>query len=247
VAIKILFSPSESKNNGGDAKQSFIFNNLLEKREFVFNKYKEFLQSASEQELQKLFGIKKDAISLKNKILESKAMPAIERYCGVAYDYLDYKNLPLDAKEYVLENTIIFSNLFGPLLAKDSIINYKLKQGENFCDFKLEEYYLSNFSNALDGFISDDFIIDLRAGFYDKFYKPKKPFTTLKFLQNGKVVSHYAKAYRGIVLKELAKANVQNKKEFLDLKIDSLSVIDIKQMGLKEEIAFAINLIKEFE
>ena len=36
--------------------------------------------------------------------------------------------------------------------------------------------------------IGENEVLDLRAGFYDKFYIPKDTSTTLKFLKEGKVV-----------------------------------------------------------
>lgn len=240
MSIKVLFSPSETKNDGGNSEQSFIFNELLPKRDFIFSKYIEFLNSANEAELAKLFGVKTKIKEMKDGVLNSKCMPAIERYSGVAYDYLDFNSLAGNTKEFINKNCIIFSNLFGPIGANDMVPNYKLKQGETFFNLKLEDYYRQNFSSTLDEYLKDSFILDLRAGFYDKFYKPNKEYTTLKFLKDGKVVSHWAKAYRGLVLKAVAIANVQNKNEFMNLQIDGLKIFEIKRSGFKEEITFTI-------
>ncbi|MEY4504000.1 MAG: hypothetical protein RL154_292 [Pseudomonadota bacterium] len=241
MSVKILFSPSETKKDGGDFEPNFIFPELLEKRVDVYNKYKKFLETASSNELSKLFGVKESSVhDLKETILNSKSLPAIYRYDGVAYDYLDFKSLETEEQDYILQNCLIFSNLFGPTLANDFVPNYKLKQGECFDSLKLEDYYKKHFSQTLDEYLQNSFVLDLRAGFYDKFYKPKKEFTTLKFLLNGKVVSHYAKAYRGLVMREMAKTGVKTKAEFMDMQIDNLKVIEIKRSGLKEEIVFSI-------
>ena len=49
--MKILFSPSETKNSGGVEKifdeNSFIFPQLFNKRVEIINSYNEFLQTAS--------------------------------------------------------------------------------------------------------------------------------------------------------------------------------------------------------
>ena len=96
-------------------------------------------------------------------------------------------------------------NLFGVLKAGDTgLPDYKLKQGETFSNLKIEKFYMDNFSKVLDEYLENEDIIDLRAGFYEKFYKIEKPYTTMKFIKDGKVVSHWAKAYRGIILKLLA-------------------------------------------
>ncbi len=89
-------------------------------------------------------------------------------------------------------------------------------------------------------YLAKDDILDLRAGYYDKFYKLSKPYTTLKFLKNGKTISHWAKAYRGIVLREVATHNVRSLEEFMVLEIDGLSVSDIKTIKNKTEITYDI-------
>jgi cytoplasmic iron level regulating protein YaaA (DUF328/UPF0246 family) len=89
-------------------------------------------------------------------------------------------------------------------------------------------------------FLKDEEIIDLRAGFYEKFYKIKQPYLTMKFLNNGKVVSHWAKAYRGIVLKMLAINNIQSIEALMNMEIENLKVEEIKTQKNKTEITYAI-------
>ncbi len=175
-------------------------------------------------------------------IFKSESMVAVERYQGVAYDYLEYEKLDNIAKEYVKKNTIIFSNLYGPIYAGDMIANYKVKQGNKIGDIEPDKYYKDRFTYQLDLLLTDDDILDLRAGYYDKFYKPNKPYTTLKFLKNGKVVSHWAKAYRGLVLKAVANANVKNMNEFKKLEIDGLNIHEIKTIKNKTEIVYNITV-----
>lgn len=80
----------------------------------------------------------------------------------------------------------------------------------------------------------------MRAGYYDKFYDVKKPYTTLKFLKNGKTVSHWAKAYRGIVLREIAKNNISSLEEFQALEIENLTLKEILLIKNKTEIIYEI-------
>ena len=92
----------------------------------------------------------------------------------------------------------------------------------------------------MEAYLKDEEILDLRAGFYDKFYKPKKEYTTLKFIKEGKVVSHWAKAYRGIVLREIAKAGIKSIEEFMKLPIEGLSIHEIQTKKNKTEIIYTI-------
>jgi cytoplasmic iron level regulating protein YaaA (DUF328/UPF0246 family) len=68
------------------------------------------------------------------------------------------------------------------------------------------------------------------------------PYTTLKFLKGGKVVSYWAKAYRGIVLREIAKANVKSIDEFMALEIEGLIAQEIKKIKNKTEIVYRIEI-----
>ena len=92
----------------------------------------------------------------------------------------------------------------------------------------------------MDLYLNNDEILDLRAGYYDKFYKINKPYTSLKFLKDGKTVSHWAKAYRGAVLRELAKHDIKSIEEFMSLEIEGLSVQEIKVIKNKTEIIYNI-------
>lgn len=245
--MKILFSPSETKNPHALlpslSPQSFIFPLLYEKRMEVLNRYQSLLSQCDGTILQALFGIKDIQKCLQlasHTILTALTCKAINRYSGVAYDYLDYANLSPEQQTFIDEHTIIFSNLFGPLLAKDAIPDYKLQQGSSLGNFKVESFYKEHFSAALDDFLKDEFIIDLRAGFYEKFYTLKQPYVTMKFLKNGKVVSHFAKAYRGLVLRQLSLFQPSNEAELRAIAFEHLRIEAIIQSKLKTEYVFTI-------
>jgi len=239
--LKILFSPSEGKNSGGDALRQNLFG-ALNARDEILNAYNSIILSQNEEDIKKLFGMKKysDCEPYIADVYKSNVMSAIERYQGVAYDYLQYSELQKEQQEYLKNNTIIFSNLYGPILGGDTIANYKVKQGNSVADIAPDKFYKERFSYQLDLFLAKDDILDLRAGYYDKFYKLTKPYTTLKFLKDGKSVSHWAKAYRGIVLRELAKHNISSIEEFMSLKIKGLSVAEIKTIKNKTEVVYNI-------
>ncbi|MBX2078483.1 peroxide stress protein YaaA, partial [Campylobacter peloridis] len=60
------------------------------------------------------------------------------------------------------------------------------------------------------------------------------------FLKNSKILSHYAKAYRGKILKILALHDIQTKEELFNNLPNELKIKDIKIQGLKEEIVLEI-------
>lgn len=244
--MKILFSPSETKRAGGAEKpfdkNSFIFPELFEKRLEIVNSYNEFILNATKDELIRIFGVKKDEVinQYKKDIFTMPTMKAMQRYEGVAFDYLEYEKLNVIEQNYIDENVLIFSNIFGPIRASDLIPDYKLKQGETFDDLKIEKFYCDNFSQKVDEYLQNDDIIDLRAGFYEKFYQIKTPYTTMKFIKDGKVVSHWAKAYRGTILKLLAKNSIKTIEELMNMQIENLKIEEIKKQKNKTEIVYSI-------
>jgi len=243
--MKILLAPSETKKSGGTLSfnpSTLLFESLLPHRTKLLHTYINVLQQRDMQILSKMFGIKKEADILKHKkdIIHELTMKAIERYTGVAFDYLGYVKLNTSAQTYIDENVILFSNLWGPIRANDLIPEYKLKQGEPVSDIKTEKFYHEHSAHLMEAYLKDEEILDLRAGFYDKFYKPSKPYTTLKFIKDGKVVSHWAKAYRGIVLREIAKAGVTSIEAFMKLPIEGLSIHEIQTKKNKTEIIYNI-------
>ncbi len=246
--MKILLAPSETKTPNGDNKfklSSLIFPPL--DRESIYYRYINIIKNGDKDILSKMFGLKKevDINFYKDEIQTQKGKKAIERYSGVAFDYLDYPNLNSDAKKYIDNNVLIFSNLFGILRADDMIPNYKLKQEELVDDIKVDKFYKENLKEVLDDYLKDEDILNLSANYYDKFYKPCKSYTTLKFLKDNKVVSHWAKAYRGLVLKAIAEANISTLNDFIKLSIDGLYMKDIKTIKNKTEIIYDIYVVKK--
>ncbi len=242
--MKILLAPSETKINGGCdnfSLDTLLFSELTSTRQKLLHHYINIIQQNNFATLSKMFGLKKEAdVSYHAKdIVHELTMKAIERYTGVAFDYLSYSALTPNEQHYIDTNVILCSNLFGFLRADDMIPEYRLKQGESIGELKPEKLYKEQ-SHLMEEYLKNEDILDLRAGFYDKFYKPTKKYTTLKFIKEGKVVSHWAKAYRGIVLREIAKAQIDNLEDFMKLPIENLSIDEIQTKKNKTEIIYTI-------
>ncbi len=246
--MKILFSPSEAKSMKFETKnfineESFCCKELYGYRVEILNLYQKLLETGDISSLSKLFGIKeKNRIyELKSKnLFQSFTCKAVLRYSGVAYGYLDYPSLSTSSKSFIDNNTIIFSNLFGPIMAKDDIPFYKLKQGETLNGIKTDVHYKKHFLSKLDEMLKDELIIDLRAKFYEKFYTPNQQRITMKFLKNGKTLSHWAKAYRGLILRELSKRRPNSKAQFDKIEFENLKIVEIVESGKILEYIFEI-------
>lgn len=233
--MKILLAPAETKNQGGEGKpyckENFFLEELFDKRDEVYTTYEKLLESSSVEELSKWFGLKKlDEVQRYKESLNNKpTMKAIQRYNGVAFDAIEYDTLSENEQKYIDENVVLFSNLFGPIKASDLIPDYKYKQGAKLPEMAVEKFFMENFTDSLDEYVGDE-IIDLRAGHYEKFYKVKKAnVLTFKFIKDGKVVSHWAKHYRGALLKHLAKNNIVSIADFMNSEVPGLKLIEIQE------------------
>jgi hypothetical protein len=117
---------------------------------------------------------------------------------------------------------------------------YSIFTAYNLNGFKTESFYKEHFSDAIDAWIGNESVLDLRAGFYEKFYTLKRPYVTMKFLKNGKVVSHFAKAYRGEVLRQIAIHQPHDEKELGEIHFKGLHIHEIITQKLKREYVFTI-------
>ena len=103
----ILFAPSEGKRPGGEcpniSSTSLLFPQLYDKRLEVISKYEQLVRTGDYSALYELFGIKdaKEFARYKIPFDTAPTMKAIERYDGVAYDYLAYTQLSLSEQAYI--------------------------------------------------------------------------------------------------------------------------------------------------
>ncbi len=245
--MKILFSPSEAKHEGGlyppINPHSFSLDSHYQTVLPVLERYQAYLRTADLSALERLFGIKKPHEIERLRTLDlfsERTLPALERYSGVAYDYLDYPSLPEEAQTFLKEHLILFSNLFGPLLGGDLIPFYKLKQTEPIGTFRTESYYKEKESPLLDALLEGEFIVDLRAGYYLKFYTLPYPSITMKFLKNGRIISHWAKAWRGRIVRTLAMERPQNEAMLQEIRFEGLQIEEIRKTRLKTEYIYRI-------
>lgn len=246
--MKILLSPSEGKKSLEliEDKDNFDFlSSLILNDEVLKNRILDYVTElkGDEKNISEILGVKNltkalDELCLCLGILKSDLAMAIELYNGVAFKALDFKNLPLDSQKYILENVFIFSNLFGVLRAKDFIPYYKLNQNCKNKKLKIDDFYKKN-SMTFDEFFNNEEILDLRAEFYIKSYKPKGKRIEVDFMKNNKKISHYAKYYRGVFLKTLS---LNPNKKFQDLEFDSLV---LKDMMIKNNLTKLIYEICE--
>lgn len=268
----ILFSPSEKKclehkkayqAKGETFYQNFICNIGLDE---ALKAYIGVLQGGKESEIKQMFGVKNidlEELAAAQNLMQSPLLPAVLRYIGVAFSALDFEHLESCARDYLNEHLLIFSNLFGLLRAEDKIPYYDLKQGEGFewgaVEFNTKKFYAKNAKNIWEYLIKQQKesleILDLRAGFYQKCFDLSKIPTALKidellvyepnFIKNGKVVSHYAKHYRGVLLRMCAKEKLKCLQDLSSLYIEGLELESMQTIQDKKMkrivLTYAVN------
>ena len=127
--ITILLPPAEGKTPGGNpfapdmfdyrSSSTFnYFNDLNPERRKLINQLHEVIDSG--EKLESLFGVKgetlEEAIDANRNIYKAPLMSALDRYSpGVMYKAMDFVGLPTGAQRRLLENSIIFSGIFGIL------------------------------------------------------------------------------------------------------------------------------------
>ncbi|MGM0622452.1 MAG: YaaA family protein [Campylobacterota bacterium] len=235
--MTILLAPSETKSVGGEGRfcvRDLCFDGI--DRQKVIDAYETCLNDATC--VQKIFSTTKDKDSDINNYQLQTVKKAILRYEGVAFEYLDYLGLDLEAKNYIHSNVYLFSNLYGIVRACDNIPYYRLKQGAKIAGFNPAQHYKKQLAFLDKQF---DTVLDLSAAHYEKFYKPKKTYYSAKFIKNGKTVSHWAKAYRGILARVCAQNNIQTIAQLLEVEIDGLEYLETVEDKNKKTLVYAID------
>ncbi len=241
----LLFSPSEAKSalSPFSSPYSLSFPQLNPVRKEVLLRYEALLSQGSPEVLAKLFGLKEfEEIALlrSQNPFSSPTQKALFRYTGVGYTHLNPSALPPEAITFLEKHLIIFSNLFGPLLGGDTLPLYKVKQGETLQGLATQTLYKTHATPLLDKLLGGHLVVDLRAGFYEKFYIPSVPYIRPLFYKKGKVVSHWAKAWRGLLARELALWQPQTEDAFNAMAIEGLKIEEIQCKGMQKNYLFSI-------
>ncbi|WP_320007692.1 peroxide stress protein YaaA [Maridesulfovibrio sp.] len=203
----ILIPPSEGKADGGKNKPLKSVSGITA----------DLIKAINEAEPKKLYGLKakalENAIAVNKEVLESKTMPAIERYTGVVYDAIDYQTLK--HKSDFDEKVLIVSGLFGLVRPTDLIPNYRLKIDK----LKAAKLWLTSNSEQL----KDKFIIDLLPQAHKKAVKYDHGIEVefvLKKAGKKMPAGHQGKHIKGRFVRWLIESNVTDQTRFSEFTED---------------------------
>lgn len=221
MEIKIVFSPSK------EMRDEDIVKNMLvsPKKEKLFfsektEKILKTLQTLSENEIAKIMKLKEKLLSktfedIKNyeKLSEIKA---ISLYNGVAYKELAVENFDVDSLEYLENNLLIFSALYGLIKPSTKIRRYRLDMTMKVLKESFYEFWKNDINLYFSKNLENKVLINLASGEFSKIIDRKliKNIIDIDFKENKngeyKSVSSYAKQARGQFLKILAKNNIKD-------------------------------------
>ncbi|WP_124054952.1 YaaA family protein [Arcanobacterium ihumii] len=167
-----------------------------------------------------------DVVAKQTHLLSLPCAPAREIYTGVLFSAMELQSACSTELSFADEHILIFSALFGVLRPSDMIPPYRLSMGVTLPGFgntkKVWKKELASFSPD-----NSDVVIDCRSGNYRVWNPPvNSQHISINAVRehNGerKVISHNAKHFRGLLAKNLVKAQVdiQHPEELLDFAVE---------------------------
>ncbi len=217
--FSILVPPAEGKLPGGnplapdmfDLRASGTFNFFRElnpERKQLMRTLGEVV--AAGEGLETLFGVKGDALAeavqANASLFGAPLMAALDRYSpGVLYNALDFGGLPTGAQRRLLENTIIFSGLFGLLRPDDLIPLYRLRMDATLPGIgKVSRYWRPHISPVLNRLLEGQVVWNLLPAAHQEAWDDAHTYAEqvrVQFVREEggerKVLTHGVKPLRG--------------------------------------------------
>lgn len=225
----ILLPPSEGKATAGSGAAvdlaSLSLPTLAPAREAVLTALVRLCDRVDPAPARTVLGLGagQDAEVRRNAaLLTAPAAPAGQVYTGVLYEALGLRSLPTAARRRVLRWALVFSGLWGALRLDDRIPPYRCPIGVRLPGLGgLAGHWRRALATALPGAHADAVVLDLRSGAYaGAWVPPPGPAARTVVLRvlherdvdgvpTRTVVSHFNKAVKGALVRELALAGVR--------------------------------------
>ncbi|MEV6526161.1 peroxide stress protein YaaA [Longispora sp. NPDC051575] len=211
----VLLPPSETKNPTGTGEPLALTALSFPELNAVRQRLVTVLTGLSPEEGRAALGLseKQDQELKHNGVLrEAATLAALDRYTGVLFDALDAGTLAPAARARLR----IGSALFGLLGPEDAIPAYRLSGGSRLPGVgglpALWKPVLGPVLRGLDGLV-----IDLRSGAYGALAPLPGAVAVRVVTAEGKVVSHFNKATKGLLARALAGQPVESVDELVDV------------------------------
>ncbi len=206
----ILLPPSEGKAGLGTGPALDLsrlnFPSLTASRKKVLST---LITLCRKPQAQSVLGLSPGQLGEVGKNLELRTAPtltAAELYTGVLYDNLGLASLPSETAQRATESLVIFSGLWGLLRITDRVPPYRLSMGVRLPPLGgLGAYWRRSVTPVLDA--RPGLVVDLRSSTYATAWQPGERAVAVRVLKDGKVVSHMAKATRGVIARSLLESD----------------------------------------
>lgn len=231
--MKIIFSPSK------EMREENIFEN--KKIEFTEPKFKDktniligILKEKSLSEIENIMKLKGELLNKTYKDIQDydklKFIPAISMYYGVSFKELNLEDYSEKSLEYLKNNLLILSALYGVLLAFDLVKKYRLDMTMSIIDKGLYNFWKKDINDYISNILSkDEVLLNLASGEFSKLIDNKKiSMINIDFKEEKdgayKSVSTYSKKARGQFLNYFIKNQIDNLEDIKKIKLDGYSL-----------------------
>ena len=231
--MKIIFSPSK------EMREENIFEN--KKIEFTESKFKaktniliNTLKEKSISEIENIMKLKGELLNKTYKDIQDydklKFIPAISMYYGVSFKELNLEDYSEKSLEYLKNNLLILSALYGVLLAFDLVKKYRLDMTMSIIDKGLYNFWKKDINDYISNILSkDEVLLNLASGEFSKLIDNKKiSMINIDFKEEKdgayKSVSTYSKKARGQFLNYLIKNQINNLEDIKEVELDKYSL-----------------------
>ena len=231
--MKIIFSPSK------EMREENIFEN--KKIEFTESKFKDktniligILKEKSLSEIENIMKLKGELLNKTYKDIQDydklKFIPAISMYYGVSFKELNLEDYSEKSLEYLKNNLLILSALYGVSLAFDLVKKYRLDMTMSIIDKGLYNFWKKDINDYISNILSkDEVLLNLASGEFSKMIDSKKiSIINIDFKEEKdgayKSVSTYSKKARGQFLNYLVKNQIDNLEDIKKIKLEGYSL-----------------------
>ncbi len=222
----ILLPCSEGKKQGGEHLPEAVSGLPSEVKKLVLAVQK-IVSRAKPDKLADLFEVKgkalEKAVQSWKHFEEQPLMPAIQRYDGVMFDFLDYNSLVPSQKESFDRQALIFSALYGVVGSQDLIADYKLKITAKLPSVGALAAFWKKSLKARLQFLNGQIVFNFLPKAHEAMLPAIKPALMLRFRfetkgESGyKTVTHWSKALKGPLIRWILAHNPRTDQDFAGL------------------------------
>lgn len=211
MTVLILLPPSEGKAAQGDGPaldlSRLSFPSLGTSRQLVLDALTALCEGPAAREVLGLSPGQAGEIGRNLLLRTAPTLAAADLYTGVLYDNLHLASLSPEAGARASERLLIFSGLWGLLRVGDRVPPYRLSMGTRLPPLGgLGAFWRRSVTPLLDA--EPGLVVDLRSSTYAAAWQPGGRAVAVQVLKEGKVVSHMAKATRGVIARSLLEGGV---------------------------------------